>query len=128
MPRKNAVNSYHRDGQMRVDANAGATIGYEPNSYGKWEEQKSFREPPLEVEQAVDHWDFREDDDDYYTQPGRLFNLMSPEQQQVLFENTARNMGDSPMEIKMRHVHNCMKADEAYGKGGRTGTRYRTLA
>lgn len=114
---KNAVNSYHRDGQMRVDANAGATIGYEPNSYGKWEEQKSFREPPLEVEQAVDHWDFREDDDDYYTQPGKLFNLMSPEQQQVLFENTARNMGDSPMEIKMRHVHNCMKADEAYGKG-----------
>lgn len=114
---KNAVNSYHRDGQMRVDANAGATIGYEPNSYGKWEEQKSFREPPLEVEQAVDHWDFREDDDDYYTQPGKLFNLMSPEQQQVLFENTARNMGDSPMEIKMRHVHNCLKADEAYGKG-----------
>jgi catalase len=114
---KNAVNSYHRDGQMRVDANAGATIGYEPNSYGKWEEQKSFREPPLEVEQAVDHWDFREDDDDYYTQPGKLFNLMSPEQQQVLFENTARNMGDSPMEIKMRHVNNCLKADEAYGKG-----------
>jgi catalase len=30
------VNSYHRDGQMRVDANAGSTIGYEPNSYGKW--------------------------------------------------------------------------------------------
>ena len=42
---------------------------------------------------------------------------MSPEQQQVLFENTARSMGDIPEEIKLRHIRNCMKADENYGKG-----------
>ncbi len=40
------VNSYHRDGQMRVDANAGSTIGYEPNSYGKWQEQPEYKDPP----------------------------------------------------------------------------------
>jgi catalase len=62
-------------------------------------------------------WNFREDDDDYYTQPGKLFRLMSPEQQQVLFENTARAMGDIPKEIKVRHIRNCMKADPRYGKG-----------
>ncbi|MDQ1327714.1 MAG: catalase [Candidatus Poribacteria bacterium] len=33
------VNSYHRDGQMRVNNNAGSTLGYEPNSYGEWQEQ-----------------------------------------------------------------------------------------
>ena len=42
---------------------------------------------------------------------------MSPEQQKVLFANTARAMGDAPKEIKIRHAGNCMKADPAYGEG-----------
>ncbi len=42
---------------------------------------------------------------------------MNPEQQQVLFENTARAMGDAPEMVKVRHVDNCMKADLAYGEG-----------
>jgi len=111
------VNSYHRDGQMRVDANAGSTIGYEPNSYGKWQEQPEFKDPPLPLAGAAWQWNFRDDDDDYYTQPGKLFRLMSPAQQKVLFENTARNMDDAPKEIKVRHIGNCLKADPAYGKG-----------
>ena len=58
--------SYHRDGAMRVDGNYGSTLGYEPNSYGEWEQQPEFAEPPLHLEGAADHWDFREDDDDYF--------------------------------------------------------------
>ncbi|NTU75610.1 MAG: catalase, partial [Anaerolineaceae bacterium] len=54
---------------------------------------------------------------DYFTQPGKLFRLMKPAQQQVLFENTARAMGDAPVEIKLRHIGNCLKADPAYGAG-----------
>ena len=42
---------------------------------------------------------------------------MSPQQQQALFENTARAMGDAPREIKLRHIGNCAKADPAYGEG-----------
>ena len=109
--------SYHRDGAMRVDGNHGGTLGYEPNSYGEWEQQPDFAEPPLALEGAADHWNFREDDDDYYTQPGKLFRLMSPEQQQVLFDNTGRAMGDAPREVKIRHIGNCLKADPAYGEG-----------
>ena len=45
---------------------------------------------------AADNWNFREDNDDYYTQPGKLFRLMSKAQKQVLFENTARAIGDAP--------------------------------
>jgi len=111
------VTGYHRDGQMRVDDNYGATIGYEPNSYGAWQEQPEFREPPLELDGSADHWNFREDDDDYFSQPGALFNLMSSEQKEVLFGNTARAMGDCPKMIKVRHINNCMKADKAYGEG-----------
>ncbi|PRC93311.1 catalase [Solimicrobium silvestre] len=110
------VHSYHRDGAMRVDNNHGGTIGYEPNSYGQWQEQPDFREPPLSVEGAADHWNHRVDAD-YYSQPGALFRLMSSAQQQVLFENTARSLGDAPLAIKQRHVDNCSKADPAYGVG-----------
>jgi len=111
------TNSYHRDGQMRVNSNFGGTLGYEPNSYGEWQQQPEFAEPPLALDGPADQWDFREDDDDYYTQPGKLFRLMKPAQQKVLFENTARAMGDAPREIKLRHIGNCLKADPAYGKG-----------
>jgi catalase len=47
---------------------------------------------------------------------GALFCLMTPAQQQVLFENTARSIGDAPREIQTRHIGNCRKADPAYGK------------
>ena len=108
--------SYHRDGAMRVDGNQGSTIGYEPNSYGQWQEQPDFSEPPLSIEGAADHWNHREDDD-YYSQPRALFRLMTPAQQQVLFENTARSVGGAPREIQLRHIANCTKADPAYGAG-----------
>jgi catalase len=109
--------SYHRDGAMRVDGNHGSTLGYEPNSYGEWQQQPEFAEPPLPLEGAADHWDFRKDDDDYYTQPGLLFRLMSAAQQKVLFANTGRAIGGAPREIQLRHIGNCLKADPAYGKG-----------
>lgn len=108
--------SYHRDGAMRVDGNHGSTLGYEPNSYGEWQDQPDFSEPPLSLEGAADHWNHREDED-YYSQPGLLFNLMNTEQKEDLFANTARAIGDAPKEIQMRHIENCTKADPAYGKG-----------
>lgn len=108
--------SYHRDGAMRVDGNSGSRIGYEPNMHGEWQEQPDYSEPPLSIEGAADHWNHREDDD-YYSQPGALFRLMNPEQQQVLFENTARSVGGARIEIQHRHIRNCYKADPAYGQG-----------
>ena len=102
---------------MRVDGNSGSRLGYEPNGYGEWQEQREYKEPPLELDGAAYQWDYREVDTDYYSQPRALFRLMSPEQQQVLFDNTACAMGDIPIEIKIRHIRNCYKADENYGKG-----------
>ncbi len=110
------VHSYHRDGAMRVDGNHRATIGYEPNSSGEWQQQPQFAEPPLQLNGSADHWS-QHDDVDFYSQPGKLFRIMSAEQQQVLFENTARSMGDAPTEVKLRHIGNCLRADPSYGSG-----------
>ena len=109
--------SFHRDGAMRVDGNHGSTLGYEPNSYGEWQEQQDYSESPLNIEGTAAHWNHREDNDDYFSQAANLFKLMSPEQQKTLFENTARAMGDAPRDIKIRHIGNCLKADSAYGEG-----------
>jgi catalase len=110
------AHSYHRDGGMRVDGNFGSTLAYEPNSEGEWQQQGSFAEPALALEGAADHWDHRKDTD-YYSQPAALFRLMTPDQQQVLFDNTARSMRGVPLEIQMRHIGNCLRADPAYGNG-----------
>lgn len=110
------VHSYHRDGPMRVDGNHGSTIGYEPNSHGEWQEQPDFSEPPLDLEGTAGRWNHRVDED-YYSQPGALFRLMTPNQQQVLFENTARSVGGASEDIQQRHIDHCTKADPDYGKG-----------
>ena len=107
---------FHRDGAMRVDGNKGSELHYGPNSYGAWKDDPSL-EIPHDEGGEVRRYDFREDDSDYFTQPGMLFNRMTEEQKLVLFENTARNMGDSTMQIKHRYIRNCYKADPAYGKG-----------
>lgn len=110
------VHSYHRDGSMRVDGNHGGTLGYEPNSYGEWQQQPEFAEPPLGLDGAADHWDHRKDED-YYTQPGLLFRQMNAGQQAVLFANTASSIGSASKEVQIRHIGNCLKADPDYGKG-----------
>ncbi|HZY33268.1 MAG TPA: catalase [Rhodanobacter sp.] len=117
------VHSNHRDGQGRVDGNYGSLPHYEPNSFQQWQEQPQYREPPLKISGDADWWNYRDDDANYYKQPGDLFRLMTPEQQQVLFDNTARAMGDAPDFIKQRHADNCSKADPAYGAGVKAALR-----
>ena len=107
---------FHRDGAMRVDGNKGSELHYAPNSYGAWEDSPELEQTPDKGGEAR-RYDFREDDHDYYTQPGMLFRAMTPEQQLVLCENTARNMGDSTLQIKHRHIRNCYAADPEYGAG-----------
>ena len=108
--------SYHRDGAMRVDGNAGGTPSYAPNSAGEWEDSAGAGEPPLPLEGAAEHWDHRQEVD-HFAQPGALFRLMPQDAQQRLFDNTARSLGDADHAIKERHVGNCTKADPEYGRG-----------
>lgn len=111
------VHSNQRDGQGRADGNYGSLPHYEPNSFGQWQQQPDFAEPPLKINGDAAHWDYRQDDDDYFSQPRALFNLMNDAQKQALFDNTAAAMGDAPDFIKYRHIRNCHRCDPAYGEG-----------
>jgi catalase len=43
--------------------------------------------------------------------------MLSKEEKQRLFDNTARAIGDAEKKVKDRHIYNCTKADPAYGAG-----------
>ena len=101
---------------MRIDVNEGSTIHYEQNGYGQWPEGKEFAVPAMSLDGYAFHYDHREDDN-YYTQPGNLFRIMTSEQQQVFFDNTAGQIGGAAKFIQKRHIGNCYKADPDYGKG-----------
>ncbi|MGI6665104.1 MAG: catalase [Christensenellaceae bacterium] len=110
------VHAYHRDGQMRVDGNYGSTLSYEPNSYGEWAEQPDYKEPPLELQGAMDSYEPKDDvTDDCFYQPGDLYRLMEEPKKQVLIENTVRNMEGTTDNIKYRHAAHCYLADKDYG-------------
>ncbi|QDQ96426.1 catalase [Tomitella fengzijianii] len=114
------VGNFHRDGTMRVDGNQGSTKHYEPNGHGLWQEQPGYAEPPQTVGAVADHFDFRADDDDYFSQPRALFNLMDAGQKQALFDNTARNLAGVSQDVVERHIANCTACDPAYGEGVRS--------
>ncbi len=109
------VNSFHRDGQMRVDGNYGAKKSYEPNSLGIWEEQRETMEPPMELDGDAYHYEHKEDTDNF-SQAGDLYRIMSLEQKEVLVANTKRAMDGVSADVKKRHIEHCYLADKDYGE------------
>ena len=108
--------NYHRDGAMRVDGNSGNGATYEPNSFHVFQEQPDFSEPPLSLEGAADHWNHREDDD-YFSQPRALFNLIGEEEHQRMFRRIAGELIQIPEFIQQRQLALFYQVDPAYGAG-----------
>jgi catalase len=108
--------NYHRDGAMRVDGNSGNGATYEPNSFNVFQEQPDYSEPPLSLEGAADHWNHREDED-YFTQPRALFNLIGEEEHQRMFKRIAGELIHIPEFIQQRQIALFHQVDPAYGAG-----------
>lgn len=112
---KKDYHPWHRDGLMRIDGNLGGENHYEPNSYGNWEEDPKGYEPKQNGGDVY-RYDYRKEDQDYYTQPGMLYRAMTDDQKEVLCENTARHMKDTTLQIKHRWINHCYQADKDYGE------------
>lgn len=108
--------NYHRDGAMRIDGNSGNGPTYEPNSFGVFQEQPDFSEPPLSLEGAADHWNHREDED-YFSQPRALFALIGDEERQRMFKRIAGELAQVPEFIQQRQIALFYQVDEVYGAG-----------
>ncbi|HCB1498235.1 TPA: catalase [Klebsiella michiganensis] len=108
--------NYHRDGAMRVGGNSGNSATYEPNSFGVFQEQPDFSEPPLNLEGAAAHWDHREDGD-YFSQPRKLFELLSEDEHQRMFQRIADDMRGIPEFIQQRQIGLFSEVHPDYGAG-----------
>ena len=110
------VRNYNADGPMRFDSPKTGDAYYEPNSFGGPVENARYAEPPLKVSGDAARYNHRDGNDDY-TQPGNLFRLMTPDQQQQLFKNIAGAMAGVPEVIVQRQLVHFHKADPAYAAG-----------
>jgi catalase len=111
-----SVNTYHRDGPMRLDAPKGTDAYYEPNSFNGPTEDPAFREPPLKISGDADRYSQPLTDDDF-KQPGDLFRLMTPDKKDQLFKNIAAAMTGVPRNIIDRQMEHFRRADPAYAEG-----------
>jgi len=116
-----ATNNYQRDGQMRVDGNGGSSPNYFPNSFDNIVVDETYKEPGLQLEDNVADWYDRnaEGENDHYTQPGNLYRLLVPEQQQNLVNNIVGAMsgieGPRREEIINRQLCHWFRADARLG-------------
>ena len=61
--------------------------------------------------------------DDDYKQPGALFRLMKPDEQERLVKNIVGNLKKVPVEIQKKIITHFMKADQSYGKSVTKGLK-----
>jgi catalase len=111
------TNTYMRDGAMRFDANAGSEPNYEPNSFNGPKEDPNYAEAARHISGDVACFTQKRGAEDDYVQPGKLFRLMKPEQQQMLISNIACSLKMVPKEIQQRMLQHFYKADQHYGDG-----------
>ncbi len=116
------VNHYHKDGAMNAFGHRHGPDDayYEPNSFNGPQQDPSVSEPPIRHTGVIDRYNHRDGNDDY-TQPGNLFRLLDPAQQQRLGENIAASMQAVPQHIIDRQLAHFDKADPAYGASVRAG-------
>lgn len=106
------VHNYERDGIMAKNQETG--VNYEPNS----------EDGPKEVSSAKIHGDQLSGQTgnypagpDYYSAAGKLYNLLTDEEQERLIENIRLNLGQvTKPEIQIREVKQFYQADPEYGR------------
>ena len=103
------------DGAMRFDDNGGASVNYEPNSFGGPTEMPEYKEPAFEVSGVADRIPFKRDDD--FFQAGELYRIMNADQKARLVSNIVGSMKPVKPEIQLRQIAHFYKADPNYGTG-----------
>lgn len=113
---KSEVNTYNVAGAMNFDTYKNGLAYYEPNSYNDSpKEDKNYLEPDLEIDNIAQR--YAPLDDDFYTQPRALFNIMSENQKEQLFSNIAASMDKVEEKIIQRALDHFEKISTEYANG-----------
>ncbi|KGI55824.1 catalase [Campylobacter sp. MIT 97-5078] len=113
---KSEVNTYNVAGAMNSDTYKNKAAYYEPNSYDySPKENKSYLEPDLELNGNVQR--YAPLDEDFYTQPRALFDLMNADQKNQLFNNIAASMEGVDKTIIQRALGHFEKISPEYAAG-----------
>lgn len=113
---KSEVNTYNVAGAMNFDTYKNGAAYYEPNSYDDSpKEDKSYLEPDLALEGSAQR--YAPLDDDFYTQPKALFDIMNQDQKEQLFKNIAASMSGVDEKIIARALSHFEKISSEYANG-----------
>ncbi len=118
-----ATNNYQRDGRMRVDGNGGQNPNYFPNSFDEIEIDMNYKEPPIDLFGKMADWYDRncEGENDHFSQPGKLFQIMTPEQQKNTIHNITGAMSgiEGPKKdlIINRQLYHWFRVNSSLGAG-----------
>ncbi|HIA7122511.1 TPA: catalase [Campylobacter lari] len=113
---KSEVNTYNVAGAMNFDTYKNGAAYYEPNSYDDSpKEDKSYLEPDLVLEGSAQR--YAPLDDDFYTQPRALFDIMNQDQKEQLFKNIAASMSGVDEKIIVRALSHFEKISSEYANG-----------
>ncbi|MDY4479686.1 MAG: catalase [[Pasteurella] aerogenes] len=95
----------HRDGAMRMDNNGGEHPNYAPNRFDTY--VPTHDQLSLQLEREAAHFDFREYDEDYYSQPAALYHLFDANQKARLAGNFAASLAEvtDPAVVEKQLAH-----------------------
>ncbi len=118
------VLNYQRDGAMagacpvqHGQSSHGGEVNFFPNDRDESPKPNAnYLEPPMPVEQ--DAWIGRhgQDHEDYYSQAGDLFRIMSGQQQQALTSTIAGGLSQATKSVQLRMLSYLERADVNYAK------------
>lgn len=113
---RSEVNTYNVAGHMNFDTYKNGPAYYEPNSYvDAPKEHREYLEPNLALEgDAQRHAPL---DQDHFSQPRALFNLMNDNQKQQLFNNIASSMHEVDEKIVLKALALFEQISTEYAEG-----------
>jgi catalase len=106
---------------MRVDGNGGQNPNYYPNSFDDITIDPSYKEPALPINSHFADWYDRncEGENDHFSQPGKLFEIMTLEERQNTIDNIVDSMsgihGSQQEEIIRRQLFLWYRVDPRLG-------------
>lgn len=113
---RSEVNTYNVAGAMNFDEYKNKAAYYEPNSYDDSpKEDKNYLEPDLNLEAAAQR--YAPLDNDFYTQPKALFDIMNDSQKEQLFNNIASSMEGVEQKIIDKALMHFEKISKEYAEG-----------